>query len=127
MLWPISIALTSRATNTATTISSAPIPKVPTASHMGSPVAMVSSTAASASTRPAKAARSSPKITTNSACRLSWNQRHRLRAPRTRLTSCRQARIDIPSAPIANTSTPTAHHSFGMSMASCEDSLCQPS
>ena len=78
------------------------------ASHTGLPVSMVTTTAANANTRPNSAARSSPKITTSSAWRLSRNQRHRLWLPRALFTSIRQARIDTASATMPNTSTPTA-------------------
>jgi len=104
---PVIRLLTSLVTANETPISSNPIAIEPSASNTGLPVRAVSASATKASVRPARAAMSSPVMTSSSDCRVSRNQRHRLLSPRSAASALSAPRRLRPSSTRATSSTPS--------------------
>lgn len=103
---PVMRLLTSMVTANETPISNSPTAIEPRASKIGFPVRAVNSSATKARLRPARAAMSSPAITSSSDCRVSRNQRHRLLSPRSGARACKAPRRLKVSRTMATSSTP---------------------
>ncbi len=107
---PSSRLLVSTASTAATTTSSAPIARVPTPSHVPSPVSRVSPTPKNARIRPTSAAKSSSRMTGSSGARACRMNAVHVASPRIWLVSRIAVRNENDSSTIATSRTAIGAH-----------------